>query len=117
MSALLRLICVCLIILSATNAFACGHLKKSEPRAGQALTQSPTAVTIWFSEDMDEKKSWIKVKDASGGQINDKSFSQNQTAMTTKLPTLPAGTYKVTWQMTAKDCGHVSKGNFMFDVR
>ena len=114
---LLRLLCICIMLTSGGGAFACGFLKKSEPKVGEELTKSPPAVTVWLTEAIDITKSSIIVKNAGGKQQNDKSFALDKTAMTTKLPTLPAGTYKVTWYMTAKDCGHVSKGNFAFEIK
>lgn len=99
------------------GAFACGFLKKSEPKVGEELSKSPPTVTIWLTEKLDIEKSWIIVNDAAGQQKNVKSVALDPTAITTKLPPLSSGTYKVTWHMTAKDCGHVSEGRFKFTVK
>ena len=114
---LLRLLCICIILTSGGGAFACGFLKKSEPKVGEELTKSPPAVTIWLSEKIDASKSWIKVADAKGQQVNSESSALDKTSMSTKLPPLAKGTYKVTWHMTALDCGHVTEKSFKFTVK
>ena len=54
------------MVLLARDAAAHAGLRQSDPRAGAALGDSPSAVTLTFSEAPDQRLSEIRVSGAAG---------------------------------------------------
>ena len=114
-----------IILLAAVTLFgravilgAHAELKKSEPAAGQTVTMAPPHVELWFSEDVDPKVSKIAVTGPSGKVAMGPAQSMEpKTLMAMFTDKLGDGTYTVSWQATAADDGHVTKGNFKFTMK
>ena len=93
-------------------------LHHSEPAANQVVA-APAAVKLWFEGAIEPAFSQIYVEDAQGKAVTDakaKVEAANSKLLELALPTLPAGTYTVTWSVVAHD-GHRAAGKFSFTVK
>jgi hypothetical protein len=86
---------------------------------GSTLSASPSQVRIWFTAALESSFSTIIVLDAGGkkvdrgdGRVNPGDASLLEAGL---LP-LPSGTYKVIWDVAARD-GHRTMGDFTFTVK
>jgi len=125
------LVLLCLMLLSAGVAYAhtfviinnnaapaAERFVSSMPAANQALDQSPSAVTLTFSQPIRPGKSGIKVYDLYGTQINDDAVSINGAVMSASLPPLPPGRYAVKWKARCLcDDGNDLSDEFHFTIR
>lgn len=82
----------------------------------------PTAVRLWFSEEVEVKVSGVKVVDGSGAAVKtgplwyDGAPRATSPVVATIAGALKSGTYKVQW-VVASDDGHPVKGDFVFHVK
>ena len=106
------------LLFTAPMAFAHSHLVSASP-APRATVASPTAISLRFSEPLEDRFSGFDVKDSSGHMITTKVHAEgdDNTVLVGK-PTSPLapGIYNVAWHLVAKD-GHRMKGAFPFTVR
>jgi copper transport protein len=109
------------LALCVLPASASAHalVRSSDPADGAILQQSPSAVTITFTEPPDPVVSSIHVLDSTGKNV--------ETGTTEPVPgkppelrvpvgTLPEGVYTVTWRTVSRTDGHVTAGSFSFGV-
>lgn len=99
-------------------ALAHAHLDNASPAVGSTVTQSPTEVSLWFTEALEAKFSTIEVRDAQGRpmQAGPATLARDNTAqLRVPLKTLPPGTYKVIWRVLSVDT-HRTQGDFTFRV-
>ncbi|MBL1259264.1 MAG: copper resistance protein CopC [Thiotrichaceae bacterium] len=95
------------------------HLDKSIPAKGEAVSPAPESLQLWFSGGVETDWSKIEVKREDGTRMDDGEISHiNDDPKTLKvtLKPLPAGTYKIKWNIVAHD-GHRIKGNSHFSVK
>jgi methionine-rich copper-binding protein CopC len=104
----------------ASQASAHATLVKSTPAADAVLTQQPSAIRAWYSEEVAVKGSFIRLYDsadkllASGGvDLND----HNHESMKLIPPLLPPGTYTIKWHAISADDNHVTQDEFRFTVQ
>ncbi len=111
----LALLCVC----ATPAALAHSSLERSDPKDGATLPQSPNEIKMWFTEPIKVQLSTVKVRDASGKEIDgqDLHADKKQPALVhlSVSANLGPGVYKVSWSAVAQDL-HVSKGSFSFRV-
>jgi methionine-rich copper-binding protein CopC len=104
--------------LVATPAFAHAFLDHALPAVGSTVHAPPREVRLWFTEALEPAFSKVRVLDSSGREV-DAGNSHVDTAdpaiVTTTLPSLPPGTYRVVWRAVSVDT-HVTEGDFTFDV-
>lgn len=98
-----------------------GHMFPShaEPKVGATVTGPPTQVRIWFDSAMEPAFSTIAVLDESGRQVDrgdGRVNTSDATLLEVSLSPLPAGSYRVMWNVTGRD-GHRSAGDFTFVVK
>ena len=115
---LLALACA---VWMAGSALAHAKLIKSEPPADAKLSVAPKEVKLWFSEELDTKKSAIKVFNPKNEQVDLKDTKVNlndrkQMTLTMKLP-LDNGVYTVKWQNVSDADGDPSEGEFRFTLQ
>jgi len=86
---------------------------------GATVTVSPERVRIWFDAALEPAFSRLMVHNANGvmvdkgdGRVN----SSDATLLEVSVPRLPAGTYRVIWDIAARD-GHRTKGDFTFTIK
>ena len=107
-------------VINSTNVAADQPQRfiSSVPYDNQVLDKSPEAVTITFAQPIRPDKSFLKVYDMFGTQLNDGTLASNGVNMSAQLPELSPGKYKVKWQARCKcsDDTDISD-NFHFTVR
>ncbi len=93
---------------------------KSEPAAGAVLTEAPSEVRVWFSEELQTQGSTLQVLDAQGEQVDRGDGGvdlndPNHASMVVSLPPVPEGAYSVRWLAILLD-GDAGEGEFIFYV-
>lgn len=91
----------------------------SDPKVGATVSGSPSNVRIWFDGDLEPVFSTIAVQDKGGKKIdkgNGRVNPSNSTLLEVSLPPLPAGTYRVFWNVVARD-GHRTMGDYTFVIK
>ena len=108
----------CLALANQTSAHA--TLVKSSPAADAVLTQQPSAIQAWYSEEVAVKGSFIRLYDsadkllASGGvDLTD----HHHESMKLTPPLLSPGTYTIKWHAISADDNHVTQDEFRFTVQ
>ena len=111
------------IVLSlglANQASAHARLVKSTPAADAVLTQQPSVILAWYSEEVAVKGSFIRLYDsadkllASGGvDLSD----HNHESMKLIPPLLSPGTYTIKWHAISADDNHVTQDAFRFTIQ
>jgi methionine-rich copper-binding protein CopC len=111
---LLSLLCI-LPRMSFGHAFP----DHAEPKVGSTVAIAPRNVRIWFDGDLETVFSTIVVHDAKGGRVDSgdgRVDPADPTLLEVSLPPLRAGTYRVLWNVAARD-GHRTQGEFTFTVK
>ncbi|HSR76232.1 MAG TPA: copper resistance CopC family protein [Xanthobacteraceae bacterium] len=99
---------------SAMPAAAHASLDHSDPRVGNTVKSSPSAVTLWFTQRLEPAFSSAQVTNASGAVVST-GASVSGTVMRLGVRSLPPGTYRVHWKVLSVDT-HTTEGNFTFRV-
>lgn len=121
-ASLLILICGLLFSLQAVRpplVLAHANVVRSEPTSNSVAEQSPSAVTIWFTEPLEPNFSEIQVLDGDGQRVDGGDSSvhgQDPTILWVSLPALANGTYVVAWSNVSTVDGHKVRGSFLFSV-
>lgn len=103
--------------LSPRPALAHAFLERASPSAGSMVKSSPSTATITFTVPIESRFSVIEVHDAKGNRMDSGSAqTTGSKSISVDLPTLPPGTYTVTWQALSVDT-HRTQGRFEFTVR
>jgi methionine-rich copper-binding protein CopC len=107
-----------LVLMGTFPAVSQGHVfpDHSEPKAGETVAGPQANVRIWFDGAMEPLFSSIVVRDTSGKQVDNgdgRVDSSDSTLIEVSLPSLPAGTYHVFWNVVARD-GHRTVGDYTF---
>jgi len=110
-----------LVFLCALPEASWGHAfpDHSDPKVGATVSVSPERVRIWFDAGLEPAFSTITVHNAKGETIDKRDGRVNPsdaTLLEVSLPRLPAGTYRVIWDVAARD-GHRTKGDYTFIVK
>ncbi len=90
----------------------------SDPKVGSTVS-SPSMVRIWFDGDLEPAFSKIEVHDSTGKKVdsgNGRVDPADPKLLEVNLPAIPAGKYKVVWNIVARD-GHRTMGDFPFTVK
>jgi methionine-rich copper-binding protein CopC len=106
---------------SMSPGVSSGHVfpLHSEPKVGATVGSSPGLARIWFDGALEPAFSTIIVQDASGKRVDKKDghvHSSDSTLLEVGLPPLPAGTYRVIWNVVARD-GHRTNGDYTFVIK
>ena len=116
---LIRYILIPLLVLGASSlAQAHAFLDHADPKVGSTVKGPPSAIKVWFTEELEPAFSKIRVYDATGNEVDKKDVkvdSTDKTLMSVSLPGLPPGIYKVKWSAVAVDTHHTT-GTFTFTV-
>jgi methionine-rich copper-binding protein CopC len=102
----------------ASSVLAHAMLDHAEPRVGATVTAPPHVVSLWFTQKLEAAFSKIEVRDSSGARV-DAGAAQVDDAdpavLRVGLKPLPAGVYRVDWQVLSVDT-HTTEGHFSFHV-
>jgi len=113
------------LVVGASFAFvspaASAHafLDHASPAVGSSVSAAPTAVTLWFTQDLEPAFSTVTVTDKAGRRVDldNAQVPPGQPAeLQIGLKKLPRGTYTVQWRVVSVDT-HNTQGHFTFDVR
>lgn len=112
-------LCTICAIPSAVSAHAV--LIRSDPAGGQVLMRAPSRVVLWYAQEIENRKSTVKVFDAAGNRVDlgDGGVDlgdADHASMIVTLPALTLGTYFVRWTVVSVEDGDVSEGEFTFLV-
>jgi copper transport protein len=105
------------IFYAQPEAFAHAKLLRSQPGANATLKQSPKAVELWFSEELEAGGCNVAVTDQTGKRADKQSLSlaEGDKKLQVELEDLASGTYAVEWKALSTD-GHTMKGKFTFTL-
>lgn len=98
--------------------FAHTLMDHTVPAAGSTVHGPPAEVKLWFSQALEPAFSTLRVVDRNATQVDRKDKrvdAGDPTLLKVSLNPLAPGTYRVIWRVLSSD-GHVSKGDFTFDV-
>lgn len=98
-------------------AHAHALLDHADPRVGNTV-EPPHAVSLWFTQNLENGFSTIAVFDAAGARMDaGRAVVDGGDPRLLKVPvrTLAAGTYRVKWHVLSVD-SHVTEGDFSFRV-
>ena len=93
--------------------------QKAVPPAGSTLQKAPSEIVATFTEPPDPGLSHLHVLNSSGQQVDKaptEAVSGKPLELKLPLPSLPNGTYTVTWQTVSKVDGHVAADSYAFGV-
>ena len=105
--------------LAPEGAWAHAGLILSDPVAGAALGDTPTAIRLTFSEQPEASLSVIHVLDASGAQHQvgpAEPVTGDPNSLTVRVHRLGRGVYTVTWRVVSAVDGHATGGAYAFGV-
>lgn len=107
-----------ILALTAFPSQSRGHAfpVRAEPRVGWTIAASPTKVTIWFDGELEPAFSTIAVYNSAKQRVdkgNGRVSPSDATLLEVDLLPLPSGTYRVYWNVVAKDT-HRTEGDFLF---
>lgn len=93
------------------------RLTKSAPAENAALSESPTEIRLWFSQETELSISRIVVTAADGTEIElgKVEAAEENALVVAMVDVLSAGTYEVAWRTSSGD-GHPIRGTFGFTV-
>ena len=102
-----------------SSAWAHAFLDHAEPRVGSTVTNSPTGIKIWFTQELEPAFSTLQVQDAQGKEVDKKDAhldDKDKSLFLVSLPQLPSGTYTVIWHAISVDT-HKTQGQFEFTIK
>jgi methionine-rich copper-binding protein CopC len=74
------------------------RLMSSKPYDTQKLYETPKEIAITFSQDIQKEKSYIRVYNMFGVQVNEAPVQADGDILSAPLPALEPGRYRVKWQ-------------------
>jgi copper resistance protein C len=101
------------------QAWAHAFLDHAEPKVGGTVTNSPSVIKIWFTQELEPAFSNIEVRDARGSEVDKRDAhldEKDKTLLIVSMAQLPDGTYTVNWHVTSVDT-HRTQGHFEFTVK
>ena len=115
------IIAFCSLTLCVGLRATWGHAfpERAEPRAGATVAAPPSHVRIWFDGALEPAFSSLRVQRADGKGVaveEARVDPADATLLTARLPPLAPGTYRVLWNVVARD-GHRTEGDYTFTVQ
>jgi len=108
-----------LLILAACPARAHAFLDHASPSVGGAVSGSPSAVRLWFTELLEPKFSKAELAAENGAPVEAGPAAvdpDDRSELVIPIAkALPPGRYRVRWRAVSADT-HVTQGNFTFEV-
>jgi methionine-rich copper-binding protein CopC len=108
-----------LFLALQTHAWAHAFLDHAEPKVGSSVTNSPSEIKVWFTQNLEPAFSKLEVRDAKGEEVDKKDAhldDKNPSLFIVSLPPLPSGTYMVIWHAVSVDT-HKTQGHFEFTIK
>ncbi len=115
----MRLIILATALLAAAfgsiAAQAHAMLDHASPIVGSSLASAPREVALTFTQNLEAAFSSVEVTDGNGARVDQGKPQVSGNTMRIGLKSLPAGTYRVRWQVLSIDT-HKTEGSFTFSV-
>ena len=108
-----------LLFLVPVAAHGHAYPDHADPRVGASVATSPAVVRIWFDSDLEPVFSSIMVHSADGKMVDKRDGRVNPsdpTLLEVSVPKLPLGTYRVFWNVVARDT-HRTMGDYTFTIK
>jgi methionine-rich copper-binding protein CopC len=108
-----------LFLAIQSQAWAHAFLDHADPKVGGTVTNSPTEIKMWFTQNLEPAFSTVEVQDVKGKQIDKKDAhldDKDKSLFIITVPSLPDGTYTVIWHAVSVDT-HRTQGRFKFTVK
>jgi methionine-rich copper-binding protein CopC len=108
-----------LFLAIQSHAWAHAFLDHADPKVGSIVTNLPTEVKIWFTQELEPAFSSIQVQDMQGKELDKKDVhldDKNKSLLIVSLPKLAPGVYTVNWHVISVDT-HRTQGHFQFTVK
>ncbi|HBV20724.1 MAG TPA: copper resistance protein CopC [Nitrosomonas sp.] len=114
-------ICLCLFLLltQVSNVWAHASLVKSDPPRRASLTESPSQVQLWFSEEIEAAYASVVVLDSNDNNVTNnepQAAEDDRKSVVLAVPELGPGSYKVQFRVLSVD-GHVVESNYGFRIK
>ncbi len=112
-------LCLFLLLTQVSNVWAHASLVKSDPPRRASLTESPSQVQLWFSEEIEAAYASIVVLDSNDNNVtnNEPQAAENDLkSVVLAVPELEPGSYKVQFRVLSVD-GHVVESNYGFRIK
>jgi copper resistance protein C len=97
------------------GASAHAFLDHAEPRVGSTVATAPRQVSLSFTQNLEAAFSSVAVSDGNGARVDLGKPQISGNTMRVGLKPLPAGAYRVRWQVLSVDT-HTTEGSFSFQV-
>jgi putative copper export protein/methionine-rich copper-binding protein CopC len=106
------------VLITPALLFAHARLVRSSPAAMSVVTEPPTRIRLFFSEQPELRFSSIQLVDSSGTTVplGRLAMSDSMSITAPIQRPLSAGRYSIAWRAAASD-GHSTNGRFTFIVR
>jgi len=92
---------------------------KSEPAGNQVLEKPPDNITIFFTESIDPKVSYIYVFDLKGNRVDKGDYAvspEDPKKIYVTLKNVTNDVYTVSWFVISQSDGHITRGAFTFSI-
>jgi copper resistance protein C len=102
----------------AATVHAHAFLDHASPAVGSSLPSAPSAVTMWFTQQLEPAFTTATVTDQAGNPVDTgpaQVDAKDPTELRVPLKKLPPGTYTVAWHALSVDT-HTTTGHFVFTV-
>lgn len=121
MNLILTVVISFMALLSIFPGTCIGHAfpDRSDPKVGATIAACPERVRIWFDGALEPAFSSIMIHNAEGKMVDKRDARVNPsdaTLLEVSVPQLPAGTYRVFWNVLARD-GHRTMGDYTFVIK
>jgi methionine-rich copper-binding protein CopC len=106
------------VTLRAPTVHAHAFLDHASPAVGSSLPSAPSAVTMWFTQQLEPAFTSATVTDQAGNPVDTgpaQVDAKDPTELRVPLKKLPPGTYTVAWHALSVDT-HTTTGHFVFTV-
>ncbi len=104
---------------AGSSVQAHAFIDHTQPAVGGTVKTPPTEVRLWFTVNLEEGSSRMRVMNATGEEVNLKDTRvdpKDHRVLSVSLPpALPPGAYKVIWRAVSADT-HVTEGDYTFQV-
>lgn len=92
---------------------------KSEPAGNQIFEKPPDNITIFFTESIDPKVSYIYVFDLKGNRVDKGDYAvspEDPKKIYVTLKNVTNDVYTVSWFVISQSDGHITRGAFTFSI-
>ena len=106
-----------LMSLSALPALAHAELVSASPGPDEVVAGSPDELVAEFSQDLDESRTTIVVRDDAGDRVADGGqLGNGPREWRLALPPLPPGTYEVRYTTFSAEDSELHRGRYSFTI-